>query len=362
MQNKYNPARLFTGPFSKVILIVIFLLVAVRVALPIGIKYEINKYLGSHLKEYTGSIENFDLALYRGAYQVQGLKIWKLDSNSVPLLQVDEIDMSLAWRALWHRKILADIVVNEPRVNLIDSKKKEKTQYGNEQKDLHKILSKLVLFDIESFSVRNGTFRFINYDLKVPAEVVADRIQLHAHNIKNSLSSEELLPSSLDVTGYLQGEYFFELHGSFNLMSEIPSLDARFELKDFQLNSLNPILLAYLPLSFTRGTLSVYAEVASKDGKILGYVKPFFKKVKVISKDEKFKSVRHFGFEIVTAAGNLLFRNGKTLTTATRVAFHGNIRDPKVNTGEALKLSFENAFGDPSIAEGFDNSVDIRKL
>ncbi|MGE5440293.1 MAG: hypothetical protein ACM3UR_10575, partial [Bacteroidota bacterium] len=57
-----------------VVIVIVVLLVAIRIALPHVIKYEVNKKL-NELPDYTGHIDDVDLHIYRGAYAINGVEI-----------------------------------------------------------------------------------------------------------------------------------------------------------------------------------------------------------------------------------------------------------------------------------------------
>ena len=69
----------------------IFILTLLRAIIPLVGKWAINQELEGKLGIYTGHIEDFDLSLYRGAYQLQGVTIKKRVSDLMPLLTVKNI-------------------------------------------------------------------------------------------------------------------------------------------------------------------------------------------------------------------------------------------------------------------------------
>jgi hypothetical protein len=353
--------RFFTG-IPKVIFIIVVILLAIRVALPGILKYEINDFLGHKLTSYTGSVDDVDLSIIRGAYGVDGLKISKRGSNSVPFIQLENADISLSWRALFHGEILADVALNQPRINFIDSKEGKRKQNGKEDKKSWKeIVDRLVPIKIQTFTINDGVIKLLNYDLKVPAEVSLDKIDLVARNISNKQDKKELLPSSLKITALLQSDGKLNVNGKFNVLRKEPAFDGSVVLKDFELKKLNSILLAYGPLTFTKGKLNIYSEAASKDGQLVGYVKPFLEDVDVIYIREQMKNFKQLGLEALAGAGTSFLENDKNHTVATKIDFAGPLFHPKIITDEALSTGLKNAFGNP-IHEGLEHSVDINKV
>ena len=80
--------------------VIVLILVGVRIALPYIIKSYVNNVLSS-IPDYTGSIEDVDLNLWRGAYKIQEVKLLKTSGKiPVPFFSADEIDLSVEWGAL----------------------------------------------------------------------------------------------------------------------------------------------------------------------------------------------------------------------------------------------------------------------
>ena len=87
------------------------MLVAARVALPYVVKRYVNKTL-AELPGYSGSVADIDISLWRGAYQIQGLRVVKTGGKvPVPFVSSRLIDLSVEWKALLNGSIVAEIEV-----------------------------------------------------------------------------------------------------------------------------------------------------------------------------------------------------------------------------------------------------------
>lgn len=62
------------------------------------------------MDEYTGKVEDIDIALIRGAYVIDGIEILKRDTgqtaavDTVPFFSCPNIDLSIHWKALFEGK------------------------------------------------------------------------------------------------------------------------------------------------------------------------------------------------------------------------------------------------------------------
>jgi len=129
----------------------------------------------------------------------------------------------------------------------------------------------------------------------------------------------------------------------------------------FNLKKLNDFFIVYGPFTFTQGKLSLFSEVATREGKIKGYVKPFFKDVKMIANQERFVSAKHGIFEILMGLTNIILRNPGPDATATKLEFEGAIKSPDVNVWGAVWASLKNAFG-TAIEPKIENNIDIKSV
>lgn len=304
----------------KWFLYIFIFLVAVRVALPSICLRLINHNLKNNLGVYTGKITDFDLALYRGTYLLQGLEIKKKVAPDPALLRIAQIDLSLAWRALWQRRISADIALTHPHVFLVDSEKKQARQLGTEESKEGWLaaLDTVIPMKIESLAVRDGIIEFTNRDFKQSIPIRIDQLVLETKNLRLAEPEE---PSPLKFTARLQKHAQIEAHGSATLLKTLPNIDIDFKLLGFKPETINQTLRIYIPLDITKGLMNFYGEVATAQKQAVGYSKVFFKDGDIIAQKQRFIGFKHFIFEILGAFGHWILQNNKTKSVAAVVPF-----------------------------------------
>jgi hypothetical protein len=347
---------------NRIVLAVILLLIIVRIFLPSIIKTGLNWYLGNKIVSYEGHIDDFDLTLYRGAYQVQGLDLWKkgLDKKSA-LVHADEIDLSLAWRALLRGQLLGDLTIDGLKLNFIDSESRKKKQFGGEEKNWNQVLKKVIPVSIESLKIRHSEVHFVNRDYRVPVDIYADQLSLDATNLRNTDRKDILLPSQASLEGRIQKDAKFKVKGQINLLRDPMAFNMDGEMNQFNLQKLNNFFIVYGPFTFTQGSLSLFSEVATREGMIKGYVKPFFKDVKMIANQERFVSAKHGLFEILLGTANIILKNPGPDATATKLEFEGSLKSPDVNAWGAVLASLKNAFGTP-LEPKVEGNINIKSV
>ena len=105
--------------YLLILAIVVIVLVGVRLALePILLDYANDKL--DALQAYDGHIDDLDLALLRGGYDIRGIEIVKTGSGQpVPFFKGDRIEATVEWRSLLHGSLVAEGDLYRPQVNLV---------------------------------------------------------------------------------------------------------------------------------------------------------------------------------------------------------------------------------------------------
>ena len=96
-------------------IITLAVLIAIRIALPFIVLNVLNSRL-QNLEGYTGSIEDIDLALYRGGSKIKGFKFFSNDHPDHPLIEAQLIDWSIQWNQIWNGAIVGEAYIVKPSV------------------------------------------------------------------------------------------------------------------------------------------------------------------------------------------------------------------------------------------------------
>ncbi len=316
--------------------VIVVIALIVRMLLPDYLLRKTNIFLADFSPNYSLHLEDFDLNLWRGAYRFEGVT-GKLKANQNQFLKIQSVEVSIAWRELLNGRILTDI--NIDNLDFLIIKDIEKM---NATKDEGKEVKK-TLFPVEVASVQvlnsNLTFE------EIPSLNNEKRLRLSELNgtITNLTPTDQHSKSHFTLAANLLGSSNFYAEGAMNLLKNPVTWDIDFKMEKFDLTKLNPFLKRNIPLTFTTGELDLYAEAMSNGGVTRGYVKPFFKKLQVIGKQEEFIGVKHFGAEVITALSNTILRDSKTRTVATVLSFDYD-GELHLNKGQSLSRALEHGF------------------
>ncbi len=324
--------------------VVILLLVAIRIALePIVEKY-VNHVLAKN-ESYTGSIDDVDLHLWRGAYQIQGLLLEKRDGTStVPFLDIPETDLSVEWKALLHGSVVAEIELRQPKVNFVGGSG-ESNQAGGGT-DWRQTVKDLVPLKINRFAIVDGEVHYADPTASPKVDLEVNDLDVEATNLTNSEDLSGTLVANVKARGKPLGLGQFDLTASLDPYADLPTFDLNASMKGVPLVKGNDFLKAYGKLDLEAGTLDAYTELASKDGKFKGYVKPLLHDTKVVSlkKDLKESGPLQTAWETAVGAVKGILANDKTENVATVVPIEGSFKDPKVNAWATIGEALRNAF------------------
>jgi len=338
----------------------ILILLIVRILAPSIIVKELNQKLENSNDVIAVHIDDMSMSLLFGSYRFEGVQVWPKGQTPLrPLVTIPVLQFSLSWSQLLHLHILSDADIEEmeiilsPRMVDVFKTGDKKSKVSEKNKNIPaKMVHQLVLIDVNRVGLTNCKISIENVAGFEKRQEFLTGISGQLTNISDDQSRKRKVPSLLSLKGSFFGKAPLIITGKY-----IPAkqkADLTLQAENVPLVDANPPLLSYVPLTFTAGTLDVWSEAVMEGTEIRGYIKPFFRKVKVLKRDEKFVSTKHFFIEVVTALSNLLLRDGGTKTTATMVEFTKIDGKFDIKTSEALKTAIKNGYVAP-LNPGFES-------
>jgi hypothetical protein len=123
------------------------------------------------------------------------------------------------------------------------------------------------------------------------------------------------------------------------------------------LTTMNDMLRAHGKFDVVAGVFSFYSELAVKNGRIRGYVKPLFRDVVAYeAAQDRDKSTGRKLYEKLVTGVSKLMKNEPRKEVATEVDISGPLQNPKSSTLQAIIKLIQNAFI-KAILPGFDRDV-----
>jgi hypothetical protein len=326
------------------LLIIAVLLVAVRLALPHIVLHYLNKTLAT-MEGYRGKAEDIDIALIRGAYEIDSIYLNKVDSTTqkqTPFFGASQIDLSVEWKALFHGSIVGELVFENPMIRFTKDKV-EPDEVRNDSSSFKNLLDDFMPLQVNRVEINNGSIQYIDENSKPKVDIKLTNAYALAENLRNSYDSTVVLPASLRAHANIyEGELAVNM--KLNPLADEPTFDVNAELKNTNLVKLNDFFAAYAKVDVNRGRFGLYTEVAAKEGKFAGYVKPLIQDLDILGKEDRDDNILRKAWEAIAGTAAEVFENQRKDQVATKVPFQGNLKDPDTNVWFALTRVLQNAF------------------
>lgn len=319
-------------------------LAAARLAMPYALKWYVNKQL-NHSKDYSGRIGDVTVHLWRGAYRVHDIHIFKTTGKiPVPFFSTAVLDLSLEWSELFHRSLVTKIAMQKTSVNFISGPTQEQTQTGTDN-DWGQMLESLVPFKINRFELSEGQIHFQNLYANPPVDIYVNDLWIQATNFTNSRRVKEELPAGVAARGKTlgDGELYFSIH--VNPLARTPAFELAGQLTNVNLPALNSFLKAYGKFDVARGDFALFTSFAAKDGNYDGYCKVFFDNLKVFNwENDKKKDVLEIFWKGIVGTLTTAFKNQPHDRLATKIPISGTFGKTDVHIWPTVATLLRNAF------------------
>jgi len=345
----------------KVIMVVVALLVIARLILPYVVLRYANKTLAS-MKGYYGHIDDIDIALIRGAYRIDSIYINKHDSTSdkqTPFFSSEAIDLSVEWKALFHGSLVGELVFEHPVLKFTKDKV-EPADVKNDSSDFKQLLDDFMPLHVNRVEIAGGRLQYVDKSSKPGVDVSMTDMQVVALNLRNSYDSSSLLPARIIANAKVY-EGTFEFTMKLNPLAERPTFDMNADLKNTNLVLLNDFFKAYAKIDVNKGRFGMYTEVASKEGKFRGYVKPIIKDLDVLGAEDRDDNIFRKTWEALVGAAGQIFKNQTEDQVATKIPFEGDLKSPDADVWTTVVNVLQNAFV-RAIQPSIDNEINIANI
>jgi hypothetical protein len=358
MKNKLK--IFFKSRLGEVLIAVILLLFAIRIALPYIVKDYVNKTL-SEIPGYKGVVEDIDMNIWRGAYEIEMISLVKTDGKvPVPFFSADKIDLSVQWGALFEGSLVGEIVLENPKLNFVAGPTEEQSQSSIDTSWTDKV-KELFPLKINRFEILNGEIHFRDFHSEPKVDIFLNNVFAKAENLTNSKDLSKTLLATINARGNAMGEGLFKLRADINPFEKDPTFNLDAELKNIDLKKLNNFIKAYGSFDVEEGEFELYGEFASANGKFEGYVKPIFRNLKVLSLKEDSENPLQLFWETIAGAITGLLENKSKDQFAARIPFSGSYEDPGANIWSTIGSILENAFI-RALIPNVEGSINLEKV
>ena len=328
---------------------VVVLLVALHFALPYLVRDYLNDKLAD-MGDYRGQITDVDLALWRGAYKINGLKIVKVDGKvPVPFVDAPLIDLSVSWPSLWYdHAVVAQVQFLNPEINFVDGGPNKQNSQTGQGTDWREQLGKLLPITLDEVQINDGRITFRNFNSKPPVNMNASNVNASIYNLTNVVDKEGKRDARFEGKALLLGHAPLETTATFDPLSNFEDFEFRLRARDIELKRMNDFAAAYGKFDFNAGHGDVVIEAKAEKARLTGYIKPLLRDVDVFNwqqdVENKNKGLFRSIWEALVGGTETVLKNQNKNQFATRVELSGNVHQQNVNAFEAFLQILRNGF------------------
>lgn len=327
-----------------------------RIALPFYLRHAINARLAK-VPAYEGRVDEVSVAVWRGAYALEGVRILKRGVNGTePFFAAQEIDFSLAWRELLRRKIVADIVLVEAELNLVKAPSAAQSQLEADRR-WQSVIEDIFPISITHLKIEDSRLHYTDETAEPKVDLYVNHLTALATGLQNRPADEgQEFPATLTAEGDSIGHGRLFVAGRGEPLAERPHFELTLRLERVSLPTLNDFLRSYGNVDVKQGEFQLYVEVAARDGRFEGYAKPFFSKVEFTDFDAKGKTVVAKIWQLAVSGLVKLFKNKERDQLATRIPFAGEFGSTSVGVWPTITSMLHHGFIE-ALPEELEHSV-----
>lgn len=212
--------------------------------------------------------------------------------------------------------------------------------------------------EVDSASVNNGEFGYKDQTTTPPYTMFMNHVDLQVTGVGTPKITQK---GEFKLSGKFMGKGKTSIEGTFRPEVEYPDFDVKIKIEKTDMTTLNEAFKALAGFDVRSGKFSLISELHTDEGRVQGYIKPFFEKPEIhdLSQDKTDNIFQQLYEGVVGAVASLL-QNVPSGEVATKTAITGNMKDIKIGTWELIWNLFRNAFIE-AMTPAFENLKKVGK-
>ncbi len=340
---------------------IVALLIGIRLALPFILENHINKALNK-IEGYHGSVDDVDLQLYRGGFQLYDLILFEEASENpdLPIVDLKKLDFSIQWNALFKGKFVGEVYLDTLDVNFTKRKDEADTMVDSTDQRINLIqeVQKLNPILINIFEINNGSLSYIDPTSEPKVDVKLNNFNLYARNLGNVVDRLKELPASIVFEAATMDSGYIHLDAQMNYLLDPPDFDFDFKMEHINFPRFNEFFEAYAKFDIETGEFNFYAEGKAKNGVLEAYAKPLIEGLEIAPADEDDGVLKKI-YEGALEIGTEIFENSKEDQFGTKVPISGTLENDEAAVLQSLWNFVKNAFIE-AYKQEIERTIDFR--
>ena len=199
-----------------------------------------------------------------------------------------------------------------------------------------------ILIRADQVNLKGCTIGMVNEAASKPYRIFLADTDLHMSNFSNQFSEGT---AQVRLKAKFMGSGSTIVSATFRPEKAGPDFDLYLKIGQTQLTAMNNILRAYGNFDVSAGVFSLVMEQHVRNGRISGYIKPFFKEMKVYDRrKDRERGFGHQMYEKLVGGVGWLLQNRSHQEVATRADISGPVENPETSTWQIIAELITNAF------------------
>ena len=253
------PRRARTAFFVLLGILVLFVVALFFVDEPL--RRSMESRMNRSLKGYSVRIERLRFNPINLSVTLENLVLRQQANPEPPVLELPRLHASVQWKELFALKLVADFVLDRPRVyfNLPQLRAEAADPTPVKQRGWQQAVEEIYPLKINRLLVRHATVTYVDTDPEHPLELTD--LDMEAENIRNIHSKDRVYPSPIHATARIfeSGRGSIDGHADF-LAEPFPGVHAVVKLQEVPLESFRPVV-ARANLALKGGILSLAGRI-----------------------------------------------------------------------------------------------------
>ena len=199
-----------------------------------------------------------------------------------------------------------------------------------------------ILIRADQLNLTGCTLGMVNNAAKKPYRVFLADTDFHLNNFSNQFAQG---PAQARMKAKFMGSGITRGTANFRPEKGGPDLDLFVKIEDTKLMAMNNLLRAYGSFDVSGGTFSLVTELHIKNDSISGYIKPFFKEMRIYDRrKDKDQGLFHQMYEMMIGGVAQLLENRSHQEVATKADIKGQVGKPETSSWQIIVELIKNAF------------------
>lgn len=251
-----------------VLLLILILLVGLRAALPAWILHQVNRPPAEQAR-YRWEVQDVDIHLLSRSYEFEGVALVQREESD-SLFTAERIRSTFPWRNPFTGPVPVDMEAFHPRLEL------ELAPGGRspnaDPPDWEKVLEKLTLRRVSSFSIHDGKVRLRDAKSRPQVTLSASGVDIRADYLYR-VGTDSARWAGLKAEGLFMESGRFMLKTRLDPEAARPTFVLDFSMRGLELKSINSALMAYAGMEVEKGRLDLETHATASGGRYQGRIR-----------------------------------------------------------------------------------------